>query len=90
MPDHWPLRATKVATSILPPIYILDTVYSLTTESNKGSQFKLKLFFQKWYFTFVTIYLNIKINNQGKTLITDHYDQQQRCNLYIRHNLEII
>ena len=58
--------------------------WSLTTESNKGSfhkywKFKFKLSFQKWYFQNLEIivilnlnirhtYLNIKINNQGKTL----------------------
>ena len=59
-------------------------VWSLTTDSNKDSHqytknFKLKLFFQKWYFYNLEIivicnlnirhtYLNIKINNQGKIL----------------------
>ena len=59
MPDHWPLRATKVATSIL--------------------KIQTSTFLQKWYFYNLEIivicilnirhtYLNIKINNQGKTL----------------------
>ena len=59
-------------------------VWSLTTDSNKDShqysgQFKLKLFFQIWYFYNLEIivisnlnirntYLNTKINSQTKTL----------------------
>ena len=65
-------------------------IWSLTTESNKDShpvywKFKYKLFFQKWYFYNLEIfviwnwnirhtYLNIKINNQEKTLrMPDHW-----------------
>ena len=64
MPYHWPLRATKVATSIL-------AIQTLA-------------FLPKWYFYNLEIivilnssishtYLNIKINNQGKHCMSDHW-----------------
>ena len=60
MPYHWPLRATKVATSILK--------IQTSSFSSKNDTFTI------WRSLWVCIlnirhtYLNIKINNQGKTL----------------------
>ena len=71
MPDHWPLRATKVDTSIL--IIQTSTFLPKMILLESGDHCDLNLNIRHTY-------LNTEINNQRKNpacLITDHWEQQR-------------
>ena len=64
MPDHWPLRATKVDTSILKIQTSTFPPKMMLLESGDHCDLKFK------YKTHLSKY---KINNQGKPCMSDHW-----------------
>ena len=64
MPYHWPLRATKVATSILAiqTLAFLPKMILLQSGDHCDLKFKYKPHLSKY-----------KINNQGKHCMSDHW-----------------
>ena len=67
MSDHWPLRATKVATSIL-KIQTSTFLLLKISFSSKNDTFRIWRSLWSANLNIRHTYLNIKINNQGKIL----------------------